>query len=548
MGKRITTSSVSFLLITGAALGGCGIEAGADAEENLGNTEQALSGSKIATTLVAAPGWATPANLLDGSTATKSTNGAATASIELSLGGNYTLTGVRVAEDNAGAQNVDAFGIQCWNGSSYDTELFRENNTPIAVPGFNEHAITGTTCTTSKVKVNLYNDAALEAMEVEIYGTPAAVRPIYLDVANGPGGSMFPSGQFTVAPGSTVNFHFDPDPGYRLAKICTPNYDQCQTLHDTEYSLKNITGSDRIVWATFEPIPDHQEELPVKVLASTFATPAAVVDADVTNSKSLGNANNLASIDLQLDGFYQLNRVQVFEDNGSYEVDQYGVQCWNGFGWEPELFRVNSTNLVKPTPNQYSIAGNSCMTDRVRVNFYNNGVVEVFGLKLFGSYRNVLHTNQGAVALGVHNDSSGAEVDTQIRYEDGVPYMSMLSGQSSLWTTWIYDEARPGDWYGTLTRSTAAFTSAYVRNCQTGVWTDIYATSYAPTDFPFQVTGPSAFRVSLPDKQDVVNGFMDLSYDCPDETPVYANVLYNGTSTKVLADGFSHFAYVVTQK
>jgi hypothetical protein len=41
---------------------------------------------------------------------------------------------------------------------------------------------------------------------------------------------------------------------------------------------------------------------------------------------------------------------------------------------------------------------------------------------------------------------------------------------------------------------------------------------------------------------------MDLSYDCPDETPVYANLLHNGTSPKVLADGISHFAYVVTQK
>lgn len=545
--NKIRFIPLSVLTITSASLLGCSLDAATAGDESVGVTQEALSGSKIATTLVNGAGWATPASLLDGSTATKSTNAAKTASIELSLNGSYTLTGVRVAEDNAGAQNVDAFGIQCWNGSSYDAELFRENNTPVAVPGFNEHAITGSTCTTSKVKVNLYNDAALEAMEVEIYGTAAAPRPIYLDVATGPNGSMYPSGEFTVTPGSTVNFHFDPDPGYRVAQLCYPDYDHCQSFHDNEYSVKNITGGDRIVWATFEEIPNRQEEIPIKVLASTFATPAAVVDADVSNTKSLGNANNLASIDLQLDGFYRLNQVQVFEDNGSYEVDQYGLQCWNGSSWGAELFRVNSTNLVKPTANQYSIAGTSCLTDRVRVNFYNNGVVEVFGLKLFGSYASVLHTATGIIELGVHPDSSGLEVDTQVHFEAGVPYISALSSQTNPMTNWIYDEARPGDWYGKLTRSTATFGGAYVRNCQTGLWTNVDNTSYKPVSTPFQLVG-NDFSVTLPDKEDIVKGFMDLSYDCPDYPPVYINVVDGGVTKTVLGDGTSEFAYLVTQK
>src|SRR5882672_6106943 len=89
----------------GAALPACGGEAPADETRELGTAHQALTGSKLTTTLLAAPGWNQPANLLDGKTTTKSTNGAATASIELSLNAQYTLTTVRVAEDNAGAQN-----------------------------------------------------------------------------------------------------------------------------------------------------------------------------------------------------------------------------------------------------------------------------------------------------------------------------------------------------------------------------------------------------------------------------------------------------------
>lgn len=541
---------ISCSLLVGVSALACSGADVANESEALGSSQQALTGSKLATTLIAAPGWNQPANLLDSNTSTKSTHASTTASLELQLNGTYTLTGVRVAEDNAGAQNVDAFGIQCWNGTGYDAELFRETNTPVAVPGYNERAISGSSCSTSRVKVNLYNDAALEAFDVELYGTAAAARPIYVDVANGPNGSMYPTGMLQVPSGQDVNFHFDPAPGYRLAQLCTPNYDQCQTIHDTEYSLKNVTGADRIVWATFEPIPQGQQQLSVKVLASTFATPAAVVDTDVTNSKSLGNANNQASIDLQLDGYYELNKLQVFEDNGTWEVDQYGLQCWNGFGWEPELFHVNSANVVKPAANEFSIPGASCTTNRVRVNFYNNGAVEVFGLKLFGTYLNVLHTNAGIVPLGAHRGSGGAAVETQVNFDAGLPYLGMLAKQADgVWTSWLYDEASLHGWSGTTTKSSVSFVGAYARNCQTGVWTDLWATSYYPTSFPFTVSPNGRdFTFYFNDRPDVEGALMDPAYDCIDHTTRYVTVKHQGVNKVVPEAGFTRFAYVVENR
>jgi hypothetical protein len=41
------------------------------------------------------------------------------------------------------------------------------------------------------------------------------------------------------------------------------------------------------------------------------------------------------------------------------------------------------------------VAGASCATNRVRINFYNHGAVEVFGLELFGACLNALHTSNG---------------------------------------------------------------------------------------------------------------------------------------------------------
>jgi hypothetical protein len=509
---------------------------------------QALTGTKLATTLLSAPGWTNPANLLDGNTTTKSTNTAATASIELALSGSHQITTVRVAEDNVAPGKVDAFGIQCWNGTSYDAELFRETNTPVAVPGFNEHVISGTTCSTSRVKVNLYNNASLEAFEIQLYGTAPSTRPVYVDISNGPGGSMFPTGLVTFPAGSDVNFHFDPDPGYRLAQICTPDYDICQTVHDTEFTIKSIGGNDRIFWATFEPIPTGSVQLAVQVLASTFVTPSAVVDADVTNSKSIGKTNNLASIDLAFDGYYELDYVQVFEDNGNQEIDQYGVQCWNGTGWNAELFRANSANLVKPVPNTYVTGGASCTTNRMRVNFYNNGIVEVFGVKLFGTYHNTLHTDAGTVPLGVHRDASGLSVDTQEQLHYGAPYCEKLNATNPA-TEWIYDEAAPSDWFGTVARNTVDFTGMYIRNCQTGVWTNVYATSYTPPEFPLEIdTASRTFRFFLSDRPDVRNGFPDPSFDCWDDPSDFLTVLYNNVPTKIMHNGTSRFMYVLTQR
>lgn len=54
---------------------------------------------------------------------------------------------------------------------------------------------------------------------------------------------------------------------------------------------------------------------------------------------------------------------------------------------------------------------------------------QVFGLELFGTYLNVLHTSNGIVPLGVHRGSGGATVETQVKFDAGLPYLGPLAKQ-----------------------------------------------------------------------------------------------------------------------
>jgi hypothetical protein len=543
----------------GVLLAACSGEAQGDFE--IATTQQALTGNKLAVTLLAAPGWNQPSRLLDGSTSTKSTHGSATASIELSLDAQYTLTTVRVAEDNAGSQNVDAFGIQCWNGSSYSAELFRELNTLTAVPGFNEHVITGTSCTTNRVKVNLYNNAALEAFEIELYGSmgtppPPVVETFLVDASSGPGGTLYPSSTeingyvnpILVDGGSDFSFHFMPDPGYRVAQICTPEYDQCFPFHDTDYTVRDVTGDDRIFWVGFEEVSAAAVQIPVTVRpGSTLATPAAVVDANVTTTKSTGPS--VSYIDLDLDAYYEITGLQVFEDNGAWEVDAYGLQCWTGYSWGSEI-RVASANLVKPVANEYFIAEPSCRTNRVRVSFYNNGTVEVFGVKVFGIHRNMFHGSDKSIPLGSYRsaiDGSWVYSEAFLNHQD--PYVEQLHDSNGTatppWESWIYVEGAAFNAYGDLRSGSVTLEGVYVRHCRTGEWTAISETSYAPAGPQFSVSG-EGYTLYFQDIPDVEDGFPDPDYDCPLSPRDDSSVLYNGVETPIIHNGEVTFAYVVT--
>jgi hypothetical protein len=536
-------------------LSACGADSSADANA-LGTLEQALTGSKLATTLLAAPGWSQATRLLDGSTSTKSTSTARTAYLELQLDGEYTLTKVRVAEDNAGSQHVDAFGIQCWNGGGYGDELFRETNTPIAVPGFNEHEITGTSCTTNRVKVNLYNNAALEAFEVEIYGAQPAPPPpagtFYVDVSTGPGGRVYPTSEtdpwtlLEVDEGGSIGFHFMPDPGYRVSAICTPDYDQCFSHHYLDYTLQDTTGEDRVFYVLFEELSAGTVQVPVTVRGSTLANAAAVVDGNVTTTKSTGPSYSY--VDLEFDGYYEVSGLQVFEDNGAWEIDQYGIQCWDGFSWRPELFRAVSDNRVKPTPNEYHSSDPTCLANRVRVNLYNNGTVEAFEVKVFGIARNAFATpEQGPLALGSHRSDNGHGpwVFTEAFLVHQDPYVESLSNSTPPWQDWVYVEGASFNAFGELRGSGVSLDGVYVRHCQTGEWTPVGDTSYAPVGPSFNVTDDE-YTLFFHDIPDVEDGFPDPEYDCPVSPRNNSSVWYNGQVTPIMREGEVTFAYVVT--
>jgi hypothetical protein len=497
---------------------------------------------KITPTIVANSGFTNVSGLADGDTfETKATKASAQASVDLDLGETFTLAEVRVAEDNAGTQNVREYDVQCWNGSAWSAALFRDTDTPFATPQLDEHLITNG-CTTRRVRVNFYNSGGgIEVFEVELYGRPAGTRTltvvtdppscttsdvptgasqmpvgsypstcaqdcggyvfagwdvsdglyttdrsspciyvmdiqrsgtieakyhpayvwisavagahgkvtptgpfqvpyggtvtltatpdpgyavaaytypdasnraltststitfdafydgtvsvefgipqVWLDVGTDWNGTVSPANEMQVNQGSSITFTLTPNAGYRVKAVCTPTDDECTPWTQNTFTLSNIQPPDRTVTFQFEPIPAADVLIPLALLQSSFATPANLIDGSLaTKALDSTTATHEGWVDVKLDRRYKLTRLQVFEDGGAWQVDAYGLQCWNGTAFAPALFRETSAAAVIPAPNEHVIpAATTCTTDRVRINLHNAGSVEAFEVRLYGT-------------------------------------------------------------------------------------------------------------------------------------------------------------------
>lgn len=113
-----------------------------------------------------------------------------------------------------------------------------------------------------------------------------------------------------------------------------------------------------------------------------FANVANVKDGNASSTKADGPAS--AWIEFGLGGTFDVSKIRVAEDNaGSWDLDRYQVQCWNGSAWGPVLFTDTETTTVRPGFDEHAIS--NCRTDRVRVNLFNdNGSnTEVFEIELY---------------------------------------------------------------------------------------------------------------------------------------------------------------------
>jgi hypothetical protein len=501
---------------------------------------------KLAPTIAAHSGFANPANLIDHDVGTKANHPAASAWVDLALGDSFTLTGIKVGEDNAGNQSVQDYDVQCWNGGTLSAPLFRDTDTSVAVPQLDEHPITNG-CTTDRVRVNFYNPGkSIEVFEVELYGTPAGTRSLtvatdaagcttgdlapgtyqmpvdsypstcaqdcpgwlfshwsttgsleashpfsactyllgvpsagaltahyvppyvwltaastghgrvtptgpvqvaygqtftftatpdpgyqmagyhYPDAGSfvrelhgtfavtaladgqvavdfepkdifvvstaGPNGTISPQATYIVKYGATLNYTFAPAAGYQVKEVCTPSKSTCAPYSGTQYVLSNITADVTEIEVHFEPAapppppPPSPVQARLAVLGSSFATPANLIDGNLgTKALDATTASHEGWVDLQLDRRYTLSRLEVYEDGGAWQVDAYGLQCWNGTAFQPALFRDTNATALIPAPDSHVIPSNaSCTTDRVRVNLHNASTVEAFEVKLFG--------------------------------------------------------------------------------------------------------------------------------------------------------------------
>jgi hypothetical protein len=180
------------------------------------------SGFALPTNLAAA----NPVNLMDGDVNSAAVDRDTTAWVELDLGATYQLTEVRVAEDNYQDWKVYSYSVQCWNGSSWDTVLFNDTQTDVAIPRFDEHPISGG-CSTNRVRVNFSNpQGPVEVFELELYGTPVGTRSVTIAATPGHCTTSPPPGTYTVAAGG--------------------NFDVCgQDCADFMVKQWNVTGGTR---------------------------------------------------------------------------------------------------------------------------------------------------------------------------------------------------------------------------------------------------------------------------------------------------------------
>jgi hypothetical protein len=213
------------------------------------------------------------------------------------------------------------------------------------------------------------------------------IPQVWLDVGTDWNGTVSPFGEMQLNQGSNVTFTLTPNAGYRIKDVCTPTYDACTPLTTNTFTLSNLQPPDRIVHFDFEPVPVSDVQIPLTLLGSSFGTPANLIDGSLT-TKALDSttATHEGWVDVKLDRRYKLTRLQVFEDGGAWQVDAYGLQCWNGTAFAAALFRETSATALIPAPDERVIpAAQTCTTDRVRINLHNAGSVEAFEVKLFGT-------------------------------------------------------------------------------------------------------------------------------------------------------------------
>jgi V8-like Glu-specific endopeptidase len=170
--------SVKARFVTGiASQGNCQSDASYVGAERFREWVSAEVWGKLSPTVLAHDGLTGAAALIDhDAVGTKATKGAAQAWVDLDLGATYVLTEIKVAEDNAGTQNLKEYDVRCWTGSAWGPVQFRDTDTSVATPQLDEHLI-ASGCSTNRVRVTFYNAGGIEVFEVELYGRPTGNRP-----------------------------------------------------------------------------------------------------------------------------------------------------------------------------------------------------------------------------------------------------------------------------------------------------------------------------------------------------------------------------------
>jgi cysteine-rich repeat protein len=299
------------------------------------STETPGASVRLPLTVLGQNGWTDAAKLTDSILTTRGDRiGSTPAWIEYDLGGPKIVTRGRVNEDNAGSWHLDFWNIQYWDGSSFrDAFPFA----PSVAAGWN--AVDFPDVATSRIRLVAQHTEHVELFEFEVYGYASA--------------PAVPTCGNSIIEGLELCDDGNLQPADGCSPACTIEIDN--SAIEVKLPLVYTTSS------------------------GGWSNAVAAFDGNVTTLADKESAQ-AEWLEFQLGAPFTLTRARLNEDNsGSWNVDSWALQYWDGSSWQNVFAMVPSSQA-----GWNEVDFPNVVADRVRLLVRDANHVEVFDFELYG--------------------------------------------------------------------------------------------------------------------------------------------------------------------